>query len=120
MRPHKKLDVYKKSIELLKLVYEVSNDLPDDEKFGLISQMKRAAVSVPVNISEGAARKSQKEFRQFLYISSGSLSELESLFEICFELNFVNQEIFDHINKKCQTISAMLLGLIKSLKLSNT
>lgn len=120
MRPHKKLEVDKKRIELLKLVNEVSSDLPKDEKFGLISQMKRVAVYVPVNISEGAARKLQKEFRQFLYISSGSLSKLESLLEICFELNFVSQEIFNHIKKKCQTVNALLSGLIKSLKLLNT
>ncbi|MBN1119053.1 MAG: four helix bundle protein [Bacteroidales bacterium] len=119
-RPHKKLEVYKKSILMLKLVYQTANLLPSDEKFGLISQIKRAAISVPVNIAEGAARQTGKEFKQFLYISSGSLSELESLFEITYELEFIDKETYNNLQNTFREISAMLSGLIRSINKNTT
>ena len=100
---------------MLKFVYAVSRQLPDDEKFGLISQMKRATVSVPLNIAEGAARKSPKEFNQFLFISYGSLSELDALFEIISELRFIGDKTLEKANTLFERISAMLAGLRKSL-----
>jgi four helix bundle protein len=115
MRPHKKLDVYRLSIEMLKFVYEVTKQLPDDEKYGLASQLKRAAVSVPVNIAEGAARKSPKEFTQFIYISSGSLSELDALFEILHELNIIDKKQLDVAISYFERISAILTGLKRSI-----
>lgn len=72
---HKDLEVWKKSMDLVEDVYALSKFFPNDEKFGLTNQIRRASVSVPSNISEGAARKSDKEFIQFLYIALGSLSE---------------------------------------------
>lgn len=68
MKPHKKLHSWTKSFEFVKDIYLVTSKFPSEEKFGLVSQMRRASVSIPVNIAEGAARKSPKEFRQFLYI----------------------------------------------------
>ena len=73
--------------------YSITRTFPDEEKFGMISQIRRAAVSVPANISEGAARNYDKEFVQFLYTSLGSLSELETLFLIALNLNFITNEI---------------------------
>lgn len=70
---HKELDVWKESINLVKMIYAKTRDFPKDEIFGLTSQIKKAAVSVPSNISEGAARRSDKEFNHFLYIALGSL-----------------------------------------------
>jgi four helix bundle protein len=75
---HKDLDVWKRSMDLVVKVYQITKLFPDTEKYGLSSQMRRAAVSIPSNIAEGAARKGDKEFIQFLYISIGSLSELET------------------------------------------
>ncbi|MFV8360212.1 four helix bundle protein [Flavobacterium sp. LS1P3] len=75
---HKDLDVWKRSMDLVVKVYQITKLFPDTEKYGLSSQMRRAAVSIPSNITEGAARKGDKEFIQFLYISIGSLSELET------------------------------------------
>jgi four helix bundle protein len=75
---HKDLDVWKKSMALVVLIYDITSKFSSDERFGLTSQMRRAAVSIPSNIAEGAARKGDKEFIQFLMIALGSLSELET------------------------------------------
>ena len=74
MKDHKDLDVWKQSMVLAEQVYTLTKEFPFDEKYGLISQMKRAVVSIPSNIAEGAARKGNKEYIQFLYIAMGSLS----------------------------------------------
>ena len=83
MKTHKDLNVWNRSIELVITIYKVTKDFPKEETYGLISQMRRSAISVPSNIAEGAARQSKKEFRQFLYIASGSVSELETQLIIC-------------------------------------
>lgn len=113
---HKDLDVWKSSIELVKLAYENTRGFPDEEKFGIISQIRRAAVSVPSNIAEGAARNHDKEFIQFLYISLGSLSELETLFIIANELNYSDKEVTDKLINIIETNKKLILGLIKYLK----
>ncbi|MGB8375015.1 MAG: four helix bundle protein, partial [Salegentibacter sp.] len=82
MKSHKDLTVYKTSIDLVIDVYQISGSFPDVEKFGLTSQIRRAAVSIPSNISEGAARNSKKDFIRFLYIALGSLAEMETQMEI--------------------------------------
>ena len=116
-RAHKKLEVYKLSIELVKDIYEFTSTLPNDEKFGLISQLKRASVSVPANIAEGAARNTKKEFVNFLYISQGSLSEIDTLIDLCISLNISRHGIPETVNQKISKLSAMLNKLIKSIKL---
>ena len=78
MTTHKDLDVWKESIDLVTKIYKLTSDFPDSEKFGLTSQMQRAAVSIPSNIAEGAARGTNKEYVYSLNISLGSLSELET------------------------------------------
>ena len=75
---HKDMEVWKKSIGLVTKVYELTKIFPEDEKFGLVSQIRRAAVSIPSNIAEGAARNSDKEIQRFLDISLGSIAELET------------------------------------------
>ena len=92
MRPHKKLDVWKKAIEFVTKIYKVTESFPDDEKFDLISQIRRSAVSIPSNISEGAGRASKKEFIQFLSIAQGSTSELETQLIISNNLGFLKKE----------------------------
>ncbi|MEP7196606.1 MAG: four helix bundle protein [Saprospiraceae bacterium] len=117
MRPHYNLDVWKKSFALVKEIYLVTESYPSEEKFGLISQLRRAAVSVPTNISEGSARHSQKEFVHFLYISLGSLTEVETLLLLSKELGFINNvEKFNFLINEIEIITKLLLGLINSIK----
>ncbi|WP_413999269.1 four helix bundle protein [Flavobacterium sp. W1B] len=89
---HKDLDVWKKSMDLVESIYKLTQKFPEVEKFGLTSQMRRAAVSIPSNIAEGAALKGNKELLQFLYIAIGSISELETQYLIAIRLDFVEKE----------------------------
>jgi four helix bundle protein len=111
---HKELDAWKKSISMVKKVYKLIEKMPPSEKFGLTNQMKRAAVSVTSNISEGSARESDKEFIQFLYYSMGSLAELETQLVISQELRFIN--IPGEIEDDLQRTRQLILGLIRYLK----
>lgn len=90
MKDHKDLDVWKQSMLLAEDIYALTKEFPSEERFGLSSQIKRAAVSIPSNIAEGAGRKGDKEFIQFLYIAMGSLSELETQLILSDRLQFVN------------------------------
>lgn len=116
IKTHKDLDLWKESIELVKKVYKITSNFPEKEVFGLISQIKRAAVSITSNIAEGAARNSRKEFIQFLYISLGSCAELDTQLIISKELGFLKSEnsVFDDLER----IKIKFLGLIKFLKKS--
>lgn len=106
---HKDLEVWKKSMDLVEDVYALSKFFPNDEKFGLTNQIRRASVSVPSNISEGAARKSDKEFIQFLYIALGSLSELETQYLITVRLKYIIENI--EIENKINEVKRMIVGL---------
>jgi four helix bundle protein len=111
---HKDLDVWKESMILAKEVYHLTKGFPKEEIYGLTSQMRRCSVSIPSNIAEGAARSSDKELIQFLYISLGSLSELETQLLLSRDLGFVgNLDILPRIN----SIKIKILGLIKYLKM---
>ena len=114
MKTHKDLDVYKNAIDFVSEVYKLTSHFPKDEIYGLTSQMRRAAVSIPSNIAEGSARNHSKEFKQFLYISLGSASELDTLLFIALNLGLINKETQNDLLNKL-TISQMLQGLIKSL-----
>ena len=115
-KPHKKLKVWQLSIELVKHIYRMTENFPDKEKFGLISQLRRASVSISSNIAEGAARNTKKEFINFLHIASGSLSEIDTLLIISKELNFLNFDQFNELNEKLVNLDILLKGLIKKLK----
>ena len=95
-------------------VYNLTRSFPADEKYGLTSQLKRAAVSIPSNIAEGAARKGEKEFNRFLYIAMGSLAEVETQLEIAVKLGFIKEN--KELEEQAIYIRRMLLKLIKSLK----
>ena len=95
---HKDLDVWKESINLAKEIYALTEEFPKEELYGLTSQIRRAAVSVPSNIAEGAARNSNKEYIRFLYISLGSLSELETQIILAREFGFTeNSQILQNV-----------------------
>lgn len=87
-KPHKRLDVWKKSLELVKQVYNITKSFPQHEHYGLTNQMRRAAVSIPANIAEGAARNTKKEFIRFLHMAQGSLSEPDTHLEISISLDY--------------------------------
>lgn len=115
-KPHKNLDVWKKSIELVKKIYELTKSFPKSEFYGLTNQMRRAAISIPANISEGAARQTKKEFIQFLHVSQGSLSELDTHLEISKDLAYLREADLQVLPQLMNDIDKMLTGLIKSLK----
>ena len=111
---HKDLDVWKAGIDLSLKVYEITKDFPREEVYSLTSQLRRAAVSVPSNIAEGAARNSDKEFTQFLYIALGSLAELETQIILAERLGYINDSVV--LYDRMRSVKQMLLGLIKHLK----
>jgi len=99
---------------LVKEIYRVTRDYPREETYGLIGQMRRAAVSIPSNISEGAARGGDREFIQFLMIARGSLSELETQVIISHELGYL-QNVTD-IQKRIDKLFSLIGGLVRSLR----
>ncbi len=113
MKSHKELSVYQKAMDFVTEIYIVTKSYPEAEKYGLSSQMRRAAVSIPSNIAEGAARRTTKEFIQFLYIALGSSAELETQIEISKRLNLISDS--DRLNNMNYELMHMLSGLIKSL-----
>jgi four helix bundle protein len=116
MKHHKQLEVWKRSVALAGAIYSLTRDFPPEEKYGLTSQMCRAAVSIASNIAEGAARQTLKEFIQFLHISSGSASELDTQIEIAKLINMGYQKKLHEIQQDLSQISRMLKGLIRSLE----
>jgi len=114
VKTHMDLDVWKKSMDFVENIYKMSSQFPKEEMYGLTSQIRRAAVSVPSNIAEGASRQGSKEFIQFLYISLGSLSEVETQTMLAKRLNFVSN--INIILKEITTIKKMLNGLITHMK----
>ena len=110
------MDAWQEGIGLVKAVYEATQSFPVDERYGLTSQIRRSAVSIPANIAEGAARGTQKEFLRFLTISRGSLSELETLLTIATEVGFLTDDSAQHLTDLCDLVSSRLSGLIRSVK----
>ena len=111
MRDHRDLDVWKTAMDLVTNVYERTKDLPKEEVYGLTAQIRRAAVSIPANISEGAARQTDKEFVHFLFISLGSASELETELVITERLGYLADVklLLDQV----AAVKKMLNGLIR-------
>lgn len=116
MKCHEDLDVWQKAVDLSVRVYAVTRSFPSEEKFGLSSQMRRAAVSIASNIAEGAARQGPKEFVQFLSIASGSVAELDTQVIICRKLGLGHEEQWQTLRSSVKDISKMLQGLIRSVK----
>ena len=115
IKSYKDLKVYQRAMELVIEIYQITRKLPDTEKFGLVSQMRRCAVSVPSNIAEGQQRDSLKDYLKFLYISRGSLAELETQINIVKELDKNNKLDFEKIENLLIQTRKMLCVLIKKL-----
>ena len=115
-KPHRKLKVWQESMDFVIDLYRILEGFPREERFGLVTQLQRAVVSIPSNLAEGAARKSKKEFLQFLYIARGSLSELDTQLEIALRLSYMDEGGFMRLMEKLSGMSMMLNGLINSLE----
>jgi len=116
MRTHKDLDVWKHSINIATEIYKATKSFPREEIYGLTAQMRRAAVSIPSNIAEGAARSGNKEFTKFLYIALGSASELDTQIEISKATGLGNPEKLADLQRELRNISKMLYGLIRTVR----
>jgi four helix bundle protein len=116
MKTHHDLTIWKKSIEFVTNVYQITKGFPKEEIYGLTNQLRRASVSIPSNIAEGAARSHNKEFVQFLFIALGSASEIETQLVISKNLKFIGEKEYLKLNEEIVEIRKMLNGLIKSIK----
>ncbi|MFZ2906745.1 MAG: four helix bundle protein [Cyclobacteriaceae bacterium] len=116
MHNFKELKVWQLSRSLVKEIYVLTSEFPSEEKFGLISQLRRCAVSIPTNIAEGSGRNTDKDFAQFLNISLGSAYELETLLTLCFDVEFITSEQLEYFAIKISEIQKMIFGLIKTLR----
>lgn len=120
MDSYKELKVWQQSMELTVAVYKVTATFPSDERFGLTSQIRRAASSVPANIAEGWGRGTSKDYVHFLYIARGSLMELETHLILANALNFLSKERLAELQVSIGTIVRMLNSLITSLRNRST
>ncbi|MBI4685506.1 MAG: four helix bundle protein [Nitrospirae bacterium] len=109
------LNIWKDAIKLVKLIYEITKTFPNSEIYGLTSQIRRAAVSVPSNIAEGHIRRHTAEFRQFLFVALGSLAELETQVIIANELGYVNKEVRGRVIQDMDVLSKQIHSLISKL-----
>lgn len=114
MQTFKDLKVWNKSIDLAVDLYKATMDLPQEEKYGLTSQMRRSGVSVPSNIAEGYGRYSDKETVHFSKIANGSLAELETQLIICERLGMIEQDKIDNLTNQIEEVGRMLTSFIKS------
>jgi len=115
MKTHKDLIVWKKSIDFVTKIYKETSDFPKEEIYGLVSQLRRASVSVPSNIAEGASRQSDKEFLRFLYIARASGSEIETQLLISENLGYI-KTTQKSLNEDLLEILKMLTSLINKIK----
>jgi four helix bundle protein len=115
-RPHKKLEGWRKAMDLVVEVYKATATFPAEERFGLSAQMRRAAVSVPSNIAEGAARGSNRFFVSSLQIARASLSELDTQIAVALRLGYIKQTVADHLDEAADEIERILNGLIASTR----
>jgi four helix bundle protein len=116
MRPHEKLEVWIQAVDFVVNIYRVTECFPKEEKFGLTSQIRRAAVSIPANIAEGAARQSHKEFAHFLSNAQGSASELETELLIAVRLGYLDEDKYLNARASLETIGRMITGLSQHLR----
>ncbi|MBN1985214.1 MAG: four helix bundle protein [Prolixibacteraceae bacterium] len=115
MHQFKELKVWQKGKDLVKEIYMLTHKFPKEELFGITSQMRRSAVSIPTNIAEGCGRNSNVDLNRFLDIANGSAFELETLTLLSFDLEFLNQENFKNLDKKINEVQKMIFGFKQSV-----
>jgi len=116
MKTYKELIVWQKGIDLVSMIYKITNGFPKEEMFGLTSQIRRASVAIPSNIAEGFGRNSKGDFKRFLQISNGSLFELQTQLEISKRLQFLSDKDYNLLYNLSREVEAILTGLIQKLK----
>lgn len=116
MHQYKQLKLWQKSIDLVTQIYAITRDFPTGEKFGLVSQINRSAVSIPSNIAEGAGRNSDKEFMHFLAIAHGSSFELETQLIISNKLNYMSLEQLNELTGRITELQKMNFAIQSKLK----
>ena len=116
MKDFRQLKVWEKSHQLALAVYKATKELPKEELYGLTSQMRRAAMSIPTNIAEGCGRNTDAEFARFLQIAMGSASETEYQLLLSHDLGFLNKEQYDRLNLDVTEVKRMLASLLKTLR----
>ena len=116
VKSYKDLLAYQKSYKVALLVYNITSEFPSSEMYGLVSQMRRAAVSIPSNISEGYRRGSQKEYVQFLKVSSGSNSELETQLSLSRDLGFIGEDEFKKVYELNEEVGRLLSSYVSKLE----
>lgn len=112
-KPHKKLDVWQMAMDLVIEIYRITKSFPKEEKYGLSNQVRRAAVSVPSNIAEGAARQTKKEFINYLHMAQGSLSELDIQLELAKRMGMLDGKRWEGLDGMMLRVDKMLTGLIR-------
>lgn len=115
MSTFRDLLIWQKSMEYVTDIYATTKKFPDEEKFGLVSQLRRSAVSIPSNISEGYGRNSSNEFARFLNIAMGSLFEVQTQIGIAQNLRFIDSKNFEKLYEQSREIERMMSSFIKSL-----
>lgn len=110
------LKIWQQSMELVTEIYRATSSFPEEEKYGLTSQLRRSSVSIPSNISEGFGRNSQGDFKRFVNISMGSLFELQTQIEVAKNLEFISKEIFENLYDYSREIERMMSSFIRTLK----
>jgi four helix bundle protein len=119
MHKYKELIVWQKARILVKDIYTLTISLPNSEKFGLVSQIQRAAISIPANIAEGSGRGSNKDFSRFLDIAIASAFELETEIILSYDLIFISEQNYNTILPKIQEIQKMLYAFQQQLKIND-
>ena len=115
-RPHKKLRLWKAAIDFVVAIYEITKDFPREEEFGMKSQLRRAAVSVPSNIAEGHTRSTRADKKHFLNIAQSSLSEIDAQLEISERLGLIDPEAMGKVETQMRDVYMLLSGLQRSIK----
>jgi len=115
-KPHRDLRVWQQAMDLVIEIYDATKQFPSEEKFGLTSQMRRCAVSIPSNIAEGAAKSSQSDYARFLTIAVGSVAELDTQLELAKRLSFLSEENHHSLDQNLASISRMLIALRQSVR----
>lgn len=116
IRSYRDLEAWRLAIRLTKVVYRMSEHFPGDERFGLASQIRRAAVSIASNIAEGWGRGSTSDYARFLRMARGSMYEVETQGQIALELGFVDKDKFDFFEQTIDEAGRVLAGLIRSIE----
>jgi len=116
IKSYKDLIVWKKAKELAIEIYKITGNFPKEEMFGITNQLRRAVVSISNNISEGTGRQYKKDTIQFLFVSNGSLNEVESMLQIANELGFINEKQTEELVQRTEEVRKLLKGFIKYLQ----